>query len=347
MIDECEEIDVNVVVIVLKKTIIIFLILAWPVSLAVAPNDLCHNALQISDSLIAKKRSYNFVPHTPIDINSDADFVSYGFNGSGTSENPYLISGYSIEDTRPYNDRASAIWIRNTGVYFIIQNCLIITNYIGIRVDNIASGTVQVINNTCVSSSNDGGGIGFGSLSYGVITNNTMINFNQGVHLNEVDYCLIEHNTIPSSNYQGINIRYSDYNEVRFNLVKNCTQHGLAIVGFTSTGNLIHHNTLQNNAQVDVYRIDGERTGPIRSQAYDEGVANIWYDETNQYGNWWSDYSGIGGYIIDGPSGSTDIFPQPSGSPLTQLINFGLLAGAVVAISLFVLVTYIYWRKKR
>jgi parallel beta-helix repeat protein len=331
----------------LKRTLAIFLFLVCLVSFAATSNELCYNSACISDSQAVGKLSINFVHHSPIEISSDSDFVSYGFNGSGTIENPYQIEGYIIEDARPYNEHASAIWVRYTGAYFIIRNCLITTNYIGIRVNNVASGTVQVINNTVISTSNDGGGIGFGSLSNGSIINNTMINFNQGVHLNEVDFCLIEDNTIPNSNYQGINIRYSDYNEVRYNLIQNCTQHGLAIVGFSSTGNFIHHNTLQNNAQDEVYRIDGERTGPIHSQAYDEGVENIWFDATNQYGNWWSDYSGIGGYVIDGPSGSIDIFPQPSGSTLAQLINLGQLAGGVVVVSLIVIAIYFYWRKKR
>ncbi|MHA2085859.1 MAG: hypothetical protein ACW992_11310, partial [Candidatus Thorarchaeota archaeon] len=45
------------------------------------------------------------------------------------------------------------------------------------------------------------------------------------------------------------------------------------------------------------------------SQGFDEGRNNTWYDATTEEGNWWSDYSGSGTYIIDGPSNSADQYP--------------------------------------
>ena len=46
------------------------------------------------------------------------------------------------------------------------------------------------------------------------------------------------------------------------------------------------------------------------SNAYDEGIGNVWDNPYSQEGNWWSDYSGSGYYYIAGPAGSIDHHPS-------------------------------------
>ena len=56
--------------------------------------------------------------HHSINIISDNNFTDYRFPGSGTSEDPYIIEGYRIENENKYG-----IQINSTTKYFIIRNC--------------------------------------------------------------------------------------------------------------------------------------------------------------------------------------------------------------------------------
>jgi parallel beta-helix repeat protein len=172
---------------------------------------------------------------------------------------------------------------------------------------------------------------------------NRCIDFVQGIHLDDVFECQINSNTILNSEYQGINIRYSDSNIITNNIIINTNQHGIAIVG-TSINNKIHHNKLENNAWANSYDIDGGPSqGPPTSQAYDEGSNNIWYDDESQEGNFWSDYFGIGPYSIDGPTGAVDLYPFHT-TGLTPFILIITIIPSMIAISAILIV---FLRKKR
>ncbi|NHJ33106.1 MAG: hypothetical protein FK732_09590 [Asgard group archaeon] len=244
------------------------------------------------------------IDHAPILIDSNDDFETLGFTGNGTSLDPYIIANLYINSSGSTN----GIEIHNTNVHFEIINCTILTDYVGIRLSATAASTATINNNTCISKLGDGGGIGLSS-TYGVtVISNECANFMQGIHLNHAHNNLIYSNTILVSNYQGINIRYSNYNEITYNDIENSQQHGLVFVGDAHT-NVIHHNRFINNSKVETYTIDGERSGAIMSQGYDEGQGNTWYDEESKTGNRWSDYNGSGDYAIDGRAGSVDIYP--------------------------------------
>jgi parallel beta-helix repeat protein len=288
------------------------------------------------------------VEHEPILIQSNADFLKYDFEGTGEESDPYIIENYMINS---FGEFSYGIDIRGTNRYFIIRNCYVYADYIGIGLYMVSGGRSIIKNNTCVSRTNDGGGIGLGSMGSCLIANNTCINFMQGIHLNNVDLCTITNNSIKDNNYQGINIRYSDSNTITNNRIINTVQHGLAIVG-SSRSNIIHHNFFINNSNSESYSIDGEYKGVPTSQAYDEGSNNMWYDEENQYGNYWSDYTGEGDYVIDGSAETTDRYPRPSSEnlidPLT-IIVFGVSITAIIAVgiifSVFLIKKYLVKKK--
>ncbi|NHJ84367.1 MAG: hypothetical protein FK734_02835 [Asgard group archaeon] len=247
----------------------------------------------------------DLIEHAPIYINSNDDFETCNLSGEGTKLEPYLITKFNITTI----DEIPGIHIEGVTVYFEISECLITSEYISILVGNIATGIGYIGNNTCISSSGDGGGIVLGSLNNCTIENNECAYFMQGIHLNGADNCKITSNRILSNNYQGINLRYSNNNIVTHNQIENSDEFGLTIVGSTSSGNIIHHNFFVNNSKATEYNIDGERTGIITSQGYDEGINNFWYDELGKYGNHWSDYNGRGSYTIDGPAEAVDLYP--------------------------------------
>ncbi len=244
--------------------------------------------------------------HPPILIESDMDFVSYEFPGNGTQNNPYIIEYYKIGAS---GSSSIGISISNTNSFFIIKNCIVYTGYIGILLRDVSGGTSWIINNTCISRSGDGGGIGLSDTTNSTIKFNTCKNFMQGIHLNYASYCLIKLNLMDGNNYQGINIRYSSYNIIINNTVKMSPEHGIALVG-NANWNEVYNNILIDNAYSETYNVDGRLTGTINSQGFDEGNNNFWYDDVNDQGNYWSDYLGIGNYSIDGPAGTKDIYPN-------------------------------------
>ena len=282
-----------------------------------------------------------YITCSPISINSDTDFLTYSFSGDGTPTNPYLIESFNISSTGP---SSMAIDIKNTNAYFVIQECIVYSEFIGIGLNNVAPNTSQVLNNKIIGTSGDGGAILLASMQNSTIENNTCTNFMQGIHLNYVGHCKIIDNYIYDVNYQGINLRYSGSNLIQSNTIRNAREHSIALVG-TSDNNVIHHNTLDGNTWTTSYNIDGQQYGAPSSQAYDEGSQNLWYDSINKEGNSWSDYFGIGTYKIDGPSNSIDLYPShTTGFTWFLLIIITSSIGAVLIVFIFIVRFY---KKKR
>lgn len=246
-----------------------------------------------------------FEEHLPISIESNSDLMNYASNGSGIQSDPFIIERLSITATGFQN---AAISIRYTTAYFVVKDCFIESEYLGIQCWGIAAGTGLILNNTCISTSWEGGGIAAVELLNCTIEQNRCRGFGQGIHLNHADRCTITGNNISDSTYQGINIRYSSNNVIAYNRIENSSQHGLVFVG-TSRFNTVYQNIFADNGQVDTYTIDGERSGNLTSQGYDEGSNNLWYHEEQEMGNWWSDYPGSGSYLIDGPANAVDLYP--------------------------------------
>jgi parallel beta-helix repeat protein len=251
-----------------------------------------------------------FTNHEPIEIDSNSDFEALGFPGSGTSEDPYIIEGYSIEST---GTLSYGIYVTDTTAHFIIRNCHIVQDYFGIYVREVAPYTSKIINNTCLGNTNTSIGIVVETRGCSVI-NNTCSNSSQGIRTILARFITIEGNKISNCYDQGINIHLSYSNNITYNELTNCTEFGVALVGGLSYYNLVHHNIFIDNAFVETYDIDGELFGNITSQGYDDGLQNTWYDEESKTGNFYSDYTGKGDYAIDGDAESVDIYPKKIGA---------------------------------
>ncbi|MFW9853225.1 MAG: right-handed parallel beta-helix repeat-containing protein [Candidatus Thorarchaeota archaeon] len=146
----------------------------------------------------------SLISHGSIIIDSDDDFVTYGFPGTGLENDPYVIENFNITPSSIYG-----VSISSTTKYFIIRNCYInvLDNHpyygiygIGISISNIASNTVKIINNTvdhCGYS-----GIHLDSTSDVLIENNTIININvRGLDVWDSDNTMIINNTISNNGY--------------------------------------------------------------------------------------------------------------------------------------------------
>ncbi len=178
-----------------------------------------------------------------------------------------------------------------------------------------SSGSSTVANNTC---SNNGMGIYLCSSSSSIVANNTCNNnYCEGIRLYCSSSSTVANNTC-NNNYYGILLWSSDFCVVTYNLLQENEGYGVYLI-YDSDNNLIHHNTFVDN------NLEGT------SQAYDDCVNNTWYDTATLEGNYWSDWSGIGSYSIDGDANSVDLYPlvEPVIVEYPQIVLITLLLSIV------------------
>ena len=89
--------------------------------------------------------------------------------------------------------------------------------------------------------------------------------------------------------------------------------------------NLLHDNenygiSLLNDYKSILYHnsfVDNNQNG--NSQAFCEGVNSTWYDVNSKQGNYWSDWSSSGSYLVDGNATCKDLYPLDEITvPLTE-----------------------------
>lgn len=111
--------------------------------------------------------------HRPIEILSDNDFYLYNLTGSGSIEDPYVISNYLIP----------SILIKDTTKNLFIQNCYFNGTSIGSKIINIykvADSSIKISNNIFNGSVNTIG-VDIMYSSQLEITNNTFYNVAYGI----------------------------------------------------------------------------------------------------------------------------------------------------------------------
>ena len=85
----------------------------------------------------------NYRYHEPIliDGNNNYTLTNGVISGSGTIFDPYLIMGWSINDSNN-----NGITINNTDLYFIIRDCKIMNCKSGIYFNNVKNGIIEFNN---------------------------------------------------------------------------------------------------------------------------------------------------------------------------------------------------------
>lgn len=209
-------------------------------------------------------------PHDPIIIGNDSGFDSYGFPGDGSSSQPYIITGFSINNSAI----TDGIVIENTTQHFKIINCYIEVNGTGIHVMNIASGTAIITNNQlkdCVSN-----GIFLLSADNTIVANNTGLNGHIGLRIYDSTgiyaynnsfigsspsgyYCFAGFDTHSSSNLilinntidgfdRGFSTRETSFSLIANNTILSSQDYSGIFLGAFSDYNLIINNTISNNS---------------------------------------------------------------------------------------------------
>ncbi len=225
-----------------KKATLVLLILTFAIY-----------TLNINVQITAEENDYDptsleLTPHDPISITSDSNFTDYGFPGSGTVEEPYIIEGYNITTTDD-----NGIFISMTTKYFVIRNCYVEAKYSGICIFNVTDGTATVINNTC--SNNYWEGIMLYYSGSSTVTNNTCNNNGDGIYLSYSGSSTVTNNTCNSNNGEGIKLCHSGSSTVTNNTCNNSDWDGIKL--YNSDSSTVTNNTFTNcGLYIDEHTID-------------------------------------------------------------------------------------------
>ncbi len=234
----------------------------------------------------------NLIVHKPIVINGNYQFTAANgvVSGSGTVDDPYVISGWKID--AGYSDYG--IRIHRTDRYFIIKNVEISgAGNAGIFLSYVSNGEID----NCHLTGN----------WIGVV-------FSFAAH-NRIAHSLIE------SNVDGVHSYFSHDNQILQNTItRNDT--GVWLDGCTNTD--IIGNILSSN-QMGVYLDLGSENNLIYGNSFldnfhaaHSSAVNNW--DYHGQGNYWSNYNGIDANK-DGIGDSPYVIPSKGGQD-----NFPLMA---------------------
>ncbi len=202
----------------------------------------------------------------------------------------------------------NSIFINNTCSNNIFQKGTSIYNATfdshGIQISGSENSTI--INNTCSNNSNYG--ISLWQSANSELENNLCENNSEyGIYTLNSNNTKISNNKCIKNNF-GIILSGSDDCDLTYNLLEENEEYGIGLFN-QSDNNVIHHNSFRENNLAGL------------SQAYDEDIGNMWYDDVALEGNFWSDYVGISdNYTIAGPANSVDLYPLIE-DPLMLMIH--------------------------
>jgi len=287
--------------------------------------------------------------HEPIIITSDDDLIHLDLPGSGTEEDPYVISNLYIK-----GNYQVGISITNTTKYLLIINCSIDVMTQAIECINVAPNTVAIKNNTIINAEL---GILLFHTNSTHITGNNLDGFtNVGIFVCSSSNLTLENNDIRNCS-NGIELMYSSNIDIKNNAIYH-NDYGV-VVSYTSLVN-ITLNLFQKNSNYAI-RLDNHANDNIiyyndfienniekPSQAYDDGYNNTWYNLISYEGNYWSNWVGINVYPIAGSANAVD--NHPLNKPVHEWLNVKTFGSswcfAFIGLSLTVY-TIIKTRKKK
>ncbi len=255
----------------------------------------------------------NYIPHAPIEINSNADFASQGWPGNGTESDPWRIENLMIDG----EGLDCCIYIGFTTDFFIIDNCKLLNtsgDWIfflnsGIYMEEVQCGIIK----NCIIDNNNKGiqscGIFLSECDNIISTNNTIINNNfRGYYINLLSNVTIE-NCVVMDNHDAIKIQGAENCSIKNNIISHNEAYGIAFYMCANcevTGNEISYNGYDipypgvtvdpGSSEIKCYHnnfIDNIDWFMLEyNQAEDEG-GNYWDNGYPSGGNYWNDYSGV------------------------------------------------------
>ena len=192
-------------------------------------------------------KSYNnraYAPHSPIVITANSHFVSQGFLGAGTLENPYHIEHINITASS-----GDLILIRDTTVHFRISDTYLdglATATSGVFLSNVQH---AILENNTITSSEDGIRINNASKTV-ILNNNIYSNTRFGIFLDKTNNCTLSSNSVHDNLINGVHLKDTLNTTINHNTIYNhhygeYSQCGILLDNSSNT--LIAKNSVFNN----------------------------------------------------------------------------------------------------
>jgi len=240
--------------------------------------------------------------HFPIAIDGNDDFANWGFSGSGTQADPYIIEGLNI------TANVYCISISATSVFFVIRDCYFESGQYSsaIQLNQVDFGRVE----RCKIAHSDDG-LRLVQSSDCTIDNITAYGCSKGVYLYQSHRISISNSKIFRNRY-GIDVYGSG----------NCSVVGCKIYRNTLRGVSLDASTDNCSIYANSVGWNGELyPGTQESNAEDYGQDNRWDDNVST-GNYWTDYDNDGSYEIElGSAFSVDRHPHLLNDTSAPTIN--------------------------
>ncbi len=222
--------------------------------------------------------------HFPIAISEDSDFLAFGFPGNGTAQNPFRIQDLNIS----YG--GYCISITGTKAHFVINDCIFRVGMNSVYCINLESVENGLIENCLIEGGSEA--ISMFYCTNMQILNNTCVKAqSDGIVTSGSSNNYLANNIIAANQY-GMRM-YSERNStIAHNRIYANFGYGIEL--YTCSNNTVESNLIGWNALVQ---------SPITRNADDDSNTDLWV------GNYYSDYSGVGAYQIDGKGNETDTEP--------------------------------------
>ena len=177
-----------------------------------------------------RKNAPNRILKSPIRINNNEEFEKYadiyGWPGDGSTDNPYIVSNCNIDG----HGGSYGIYIGNTTVHFVIENCTIynLTTYVnyyfhgdGITLYNVTNG--KIVNNNIHDT------------LFGMVVRNSHNN------------AIMKNKNFSGISYYSIEIVYSEFDVFKDNYIGESSDNIAGIAVIYSMHNKFYNNTFQRD----------------------------------------------------------------------------------------------------
>ncbi|MHA2211592.1 MAG: right-handed parallel beta-helix repeat-containing protein [Candidatus Thorarchaeota archaeon] len=312
-----------------------------------------------SDLISVKNNTINNITYFPILLYGSYRCIAEG-NSIERIDTWNINQGVRVQSSRECEVKNNVIHGTESPVFTVnSQDCVVHNNTIynghGPGVFIYHSVNISVTSNSVYDS---GEGVHVLSSDRCMISDNNLFNNRKsGIDVYHGDFLYISNNTIHGNQHHGISLDLSMNSTLLGNSFTDNSRCGGMIassIGTRVLGNLFSHNghsglylldsdetNIQNNTMVFNLRyginvntscsfnnLIQNRIGWNNiSNAIDDGTSNAWDNGTT--GNYWSDYTGTGVYIVPGTSGAVDRYPlilieNPVSYQLWILIGLGI-----------------------
>ncbi|MFX0052933.1 MAG: right-handed parallel beta-helix repeat-containing protein [Candidatus Hermodarchaeota archaeon] len=235
--------------------------------------------------------------HDPITVNNDTELAAIANSGVGSANDPYIITGRNITSST-----TGGIYITGTTKHFRIEKCRLSECGLGIFVENVASGTVTITNNTCINNSfygirvrdsdfsnitdntcnsNEYSGIILRSSSFSLLSNNTCSSNNEiGIHLLDSSSSTVVNSTCSGNEYSGIDLQGSSSSTITDNICNSNGRNGTflsssGIILHSSRFSLLSNNTCDSNDEAGIQLISSSSSIVVNNTCNRNGNSGI------------------------------------------------------------------------